>query len=129
MKITIQIPDDLAEIYQDLGEKIKRTLHDTIVLQLERHQKRGPRDQFLVLEGAPLGRLYELLGAGSVDSPEKLADAVSRLAQLSIGKIHMPLSPKEWERIAERAEKQGRPLQAYCKEIADTVLAEALGYR
>jgi hypothetical protein len=122
MRITLQLDDDLADQYKALAGK--RTLERTMADQLARFQAYSPTAGILILEPAHLGSLHQILGPGATLGPEQLVQAIAHLAKLQVGKIEVILSPKQWEAVLARAEKQGRGVDQLCRDAGERVLQE-----
>lgn len=126
MRIQLQLDDDLVDVYK--AHMGRRTLEKLLVDQLTRFQEFGPTDVGLVLRPQTLGALAAILGPGATVDAESLLAAVRRQAQLQVGKIDVPVTPSQWERVQARAEKQGRPIEQVCTDAAERILAEIAGF-
>lgn len=126
MRLQLQLDDDLVDVYKALAGK--RTLESMLTFQLARFQSYGPHDVAMVLRPKALGALNAVLGVGSTVDVESLQRAVVNLASLKVGVIKVAVTPKQWELVIARAEKQGKPIEQVCKDAAERILAEIAGF-
>ena len=110
MKLTLQIPDELAEVYEAMGERLNgsATLADIILAQLDRFKCVHAADRIIVVDSKSRERLENLFSGAMLKDGEDLATRVQALADLSIGEIRVPITLAQWRLIKTWASRAGR---------------------
>lgn len=120
MKLTIQIPDDLYEVYAAHLSKAlagKATIEDLLAHQLERFKEVSPSDRVVVILPPERSRLEALLAGGSILDGRDLAEKVQRLADIQIGEVRVDFSPGELKNIRTFATKNRKPVQQVISDV------------
>jgi len=69
-------------------------------------------------------RIEEITGVGTTRTPAELLKAVSRLAAIAIGDVHIPFTPGQLEEIKHRAGKRGFSVAQELQRIVDRIKDE-----
>ena len=115
-RITVTIPDDLSEFYEEEVAKrtqtgeVGLTLERVLADRLQRSVPLHPRLRTLILEQSDLSALESRLGHGQLKSPMELVERVARLGRIKFGDYEITLTPAQMEDIAFRAMKQNRTI-------------------
>lgn len=127
MKITLQVPDELAEKLARDAAEIAQPVEQYMVEQLVRWHDLTPKVRVLVLTGAPLLALETQLG-GYLATTDRLVDKVRALAGLQIGTHHIEFTPGQWEEIQHRAKKRGITVAEEIRQIWHKLQSEFFQY-
>lgn len=114
MRITI--PDTLADVYAEIASTQGRSLDDVVTAQLDRFQRLTPGTRAVVIGGALLDHLDELLGSHLRDGQD-LATKVSRLAAITFHNVKLDFTPSQLEELARRADRRGKTVEQLAREI------------
>ena len=106
--LRVTIPDNLLPKLQQRADVAQKDLEGAAALTLQIACGLLPLSgRCVVVHGAVLQRLEEILGSGSILNHEDLSQKVQRLAGITYGNIRMDFSPGQLEEIAGRAERLG----------------------
>lgn len=117
MIVQIQIPDAVAQLYQDQATRGHLTLERVLARQLIKFAEVPGAAQTVVLHGDALAEIDRLLGIGSTQSPAAVLRAIKSWAGITIGAIRLDFSPAQLDEIAHRAAKQGKTPEAVVADI------------
>ena len=109
MKLTIVLPDDVADRYQN-DATLQHTPIETILAdQLQRFAHVGRVSRIVILNEVALSALEAMLGYGSIQHGADLVEKVQRVVDLRVGEVRVQLSPAQISEIQTRAAKNDRP--------------------
>jgi hypothetical protein len=120
MRIQLQIPDDLYEVYESFLAKAlsgQATVEDLLVAQLERFKGVPPQDRAIVVCGRDRSRLEEILSGGTLRDSSDLVQKVQRLADIEIGEVRVNFVPGELQNIKHYATKNRIPVQTAIEQV------------
>lgn len=129
MKATIQIPDDLYDLFSEQAEKmgaLGKSLSPEEIMgdRLTRFKDVEPGDRVIVIDSKTRARLEQILGFGSLLDAADLLKKVQGLSDVQIGEIRLDFSSAQAARLKRWADRSGTPLPQLLK---DTVAKLALG--
>jgi hypothetical protein len=123
MKITIQLDDVVAELYES-RLRPNQTLEQILAVQLARFQEVDPRDRILIIIPSDRRRLEELTTRMPLLSVTDLIKRISDLAELSIGQIRFRFTPTQWRELKHRAERWRMQPRAYAEKVVKQIEAQ-----
>lgn len=106
MRVTLQLPDDIAQAYEQYGLDTRMGLEAAIVERLKTFAGLHPQTRFLMLTGEPLAKLEDQFGL-ALQEAGQLVSRVQRLAALEIGEHRIEFTVGQWEEMQHRAKKRG----------------------
>ena len=115
MRITLTIPDDLAEVYAEEGIARKMEIEPVLVERLLKAVPLDPRARPLIISGRTREAIEEKLGGGHVQGEVDLLQKIRRLANIRFGDHELKLSAGQMEEMVWRAGKQGRSIEGTLK--------------
>lgn len=123
MKVTIQIEDEVGELYES-RLRPKQTLEKILAVQLKRFQHVDPRDRVLILGPETRRRIEEVTTRLPLQSTDDLVKRISELAELSIGQIRFRFTPPQWRELKHRADRWRMPVAKYAERVVRQIEAQ-----
>ncbi|KKN27914.1 hypothetical protein LCGC14_0859690 [marine sediment metagenome] len=122
MKVTLQIPDGLYDVYLShadalMGRGRQASVQDLIVSQLDRFQKIAPMDRIVVVDSVSREGLEVLLPGGFLSSGADILGRVRELADLEIGGIRVEFTTRQWEQIKNYATRNRKTVEESARAI------------
>lgn len=119
MKLTISIPDDLYECYEQMAERLngRASPPDVILAQLERFKHAHAADRIIVVDAAARQRIETILGGNAIHSGEDLAAKIQALADIEIGQIRVDWSPAQLRKLKAFSIRHGKSVETIAREI------------
>lgn len=108
MRITLDLPDDVAEGYRREADERGLPIESVLEGRLLTAGALDPRERCVVVTQPVLGVLEEKLGGGHLRGACDLKDKVVRLAIIKFGDHEIKLTPGQFEELAWRARKLGK---------------------
>ena len=103
-RVTIQLTDDLQDLYESRAKVRKTTALRLIVLDLDAVKHFDvSNDRFIVIDPQNRQRLEILLGEGHIQSAADLTDRLERLLSIRIGGIDLDFTPSQRHELVELA--------------------------
>jgi hypothetical protein len=115
VKLQIQIPDEVYEIYQREAGRARRSPLALIQETLEKFATCSPVDRYLVVGPKIRERLEEIYHR-QLNSQEDLLEAAERQAAIFLGTLRIDASPQQLEEAQNLATRQGITLEAYLQQ-------------
>lgn len=131
VRVTVDLPVSLARrlerhgIERHGGEPGARLYE---LAQLFADVPAAPSDRVTVIGPELRERLEQLLGMGHILNGEDLLQKVQGLASLKIGGVSVDFSPKQWEELTTRAEKQGRTVEETVADVVKRMSGDFFNY-
>ena len=122
MRVTI--PDDVAETYESYADRQAKTVEDIVTTQLRRFSKLEPGRKALIVQADVAERLEATLGGLPFRDSADLLQRIEAHAALTFEGINLELTIGQKRELEARAEKQGKPVAALVKEIADRLMRD-----
>lgn len=108
MKVSLTLPDNIAEIYQSYAQALRRPLPDILAAQLSLFVTANPKERSLLV-GPESRRELEILFAGvPISSVQMLLEKVRGLASVSFGPIRVDMSSAQMKELEKRAKRNNR---------------------
>ena len=128
MKLSLQLPDSLADLYQAQATRLAAagkptTLEEVLLAHLEAFKQAASSDRVLIVDSRTRDKL-EILLEGCLLDPQDLLRRVDRLASIHIGEVRVPFTISEMEELRYRASRQQRPIRDLVEEIVDAMHAD-----
>ena len=117
MKVTLTIPDTLADVYEARGGTSE------MVKTLTRFAEIPSAERCLTVWGADRLALEKIMQT-TVESPKRLLDFMRNMGSVKIGPVERVFSPSELIRLGDQATFHGWTPEQYVKMTAD----EAINY-
>lgn len=122
MRVTI--PDDVAEPYEGYADRQSKSIDDIVTTQLRRFSKLEPGRKALVLQTDIAERLEKTLGGLPFRDSADLVQRIEAHAALTFEGINLELTIGQKRELEARAQKQGRPVEALVKEVAERLMRD-----
>lgn len=107
-RVTIQLSDEIHELYESRAQDRKRRIDRLIADELKAIQHLDvANDRVIVIDPKNRQRIETLLGEGHVLSAADLADKLERLLSIRFGGIDMDFTPAQRQELVELAERNG----------------------
>jgi hypothetical protein len=116
MRISIQLDDDVAQLYQ-VRLRPGQELEQVLQVQLARFASVDPHDRVLILSAEIRRQLEELTTRMPLTKAEDLVGRVAALAELSIGRIRFRWTPAQWRQLKEKAARWNVTPTIYAERI------------
>lgn len=128
MKLTLSLPDDLAESYERMGERLNggAGLPDILVAQLERFKGVHAADRVVVVDSKSRDRLEHIFSGAQLTGGEDLLSRVEALASLEIGEIKVNFTTAQWRLVKLWAQRAGRSTQEMASQLVKDIKYEML---
>ena len=128
MKLTLTIPDELAESYEHMGERLNGNigLSDIILAQLERFRGVHAADRIVVIDSKSRDKLEHIFSGAQLTGGEDLLSLVEALAKLEIGEIKVPFTTAQYKLMKTWAERAGRSTQEMVTQVIKDIKYELL---
>ncbi len=110
MRMTIELPDDLADYYRREADERTLSIESVVEGRLAAATRLDPRRRYVVVDQPALGKVEEKLGGGHLQDSGDLLAKVQRLVKIDFEGHELRLTPGQLEELAYRAKKQGRTL-------------------
>lgn len=117
MRVTLT--DPVCDAYDAFATKQGRSLDEVIEAQLARFKTLEPGKRAIVIGPAEIEALTLALGGLSIKSGADLVAKVNELAAVSFHHIRLNFSPNHLAELANRAERQGKPVEMLIRETVD----------
>lgn len=127
----VTVPADIVRVdgrsvHAEAGDYvITRGAHTLDVLSPQRFQQAYERiDSGLALTRGECTRLEQTLGVGATTAGVTLAQAVERLALLTIGEVRLDFTPGQLAELKHRATKRGQTIEQTIRHVVDRIQDE-----
>jgi hypothetical protein len=125
MKLTLTLPDDLAETYQKEAEAAQLSLESVIGRRLLRFKDFKNAERIIVLAGKDR-QAIEAIFQIPIEQPADLVRKCQNLAKVGFGPVHREFSPGEMIRLRERAGFLNWPVEKFIEHESTRVWEELL---
>ena len=111
-RVTLQLPDDLYDLYASRAKARSRHIDRLIVDELKAIQHFDvSSDRVVVIDPETRQRIETLLGEGHVMGAEDLANKLERLLDIKVGGISLSFTPSQRHELKELAARNGFKVQ------------------
>lgn len=124
MRLTLDLPDDLAAVYQEYC-RANQPLEELLVVQLHKFRLASPKDRFLLLPPAARARLEEIIGI-PLTTADVLVRRVDALGVIRLGNIRLNFTMPQLREIKRRADLFGRTAEEYTAELVRVICERML---
>lgn len=122
MRLTLTIPDAIADQYQTYVDRQGRPIEEVCATQLQRFSHLEPGQKAVVIRDNALVALDKKLGGRPIVDGPDLVDRVSRLASIAFCGLNLELSQNQLAEIAHRASRQGKSVEDLVREMFVVVI-------
>ena len=124
MRLTIQIPDDTADLYRSYCRP-NQPLEDLLAIQLERFSQANPKERFLLLPPLERGQIEKIINC-PISTPAMLVKRVTDLGSIRLGAIQLRFSMAALREIKRRALSFRQTPQEYTALVVNQILERFL---
>ncbi len=107
MRVTIQLTDELADLYQKTADKHAVRISSLLAEQLKRFAHVDPFDRILVVAARQRDELEGVLSGGGIEDASDLVLKVKSLASIQIAGVKLDFTPGQKRELKRLAERQG----------------------
>ncbi|KKL13353.1 hypothetical protein LCGC14_2526630, partial [marine sediment metagenome] len=107
MRITIQLTDELAALYQKRADTHAVRISSLLAEQLKRFVHVDPYDRIIVIPSAQRDELERILSGGALEDAADLVLKVEKLASIRIGGVSLDFTPGQKRELKRLADRQG----------------------
>lgn len=119
MRVTLA--DTTVDVYEQYATKQGRPVDQVIEAQLNRFKRLEPGTKAVVVNAEMLESLSVALGGLPIKDAADLCAKVEELAAVSFQHIRLDFSPKHLAQLADRAERQGKPVEQVIQDVVKTM--------
>lgn len=105
MRVTLQLTDEVADLYQKIADKHAVRISSILAEQLKRFVSVDPYDRIVVVPSRQRDELEKVLSGGAIEDASDLVLKVEALASIQVEGVKLDFTPgqkRELKRLADR---------------------------
>ncbi|MCJ2564309.1 MAG: hypothetical protein LN417_09520 [Candidatus Thermoplasmatota archaeon] len=128
MRATVQLTDDIYELYQAIADKHAVRISSLLQEQLKRFAHVDPYDRIIVLPATQRDELEKVLSGGAIEDASDLVLKVESLASIQLEGVVLDFTPGQKRELKRLAERQGITYEEIVKRTVQSMEEQFFSY-